>query len=211
VRVERCWLEDWDDWLRREDLLPGTPFLISPGFEYDVVVNGFFADVRMAASSQRTREGYARDLAAFFNFLWLARDARSWRDATAVDHLAYLQWRRRDAAGPRVVGSTWNREVAAVSQFYQWAVGCGHVRVNPVPQAARRRVPVEAGWAARQDRATSARRRMRMTRSGSGWSGCRQWLTGCGEMSASAGSLQVACPGRVSAAGGPLATRRSAT
>jgi hypothetical protein len=30
VRVERRWLEDWDDWLRREDLLPGTPFLISP-------------------------------------------------------------------------------------------------------------------------------------------------------------------------------------
>ena len=50
--------------------------MISPGFEYDVVVNGFFADVRMAASSQRTREGYARDLAAFFNFLWLARDGR---------------------------------------------------------------------------------------------------------------------------------------
>ena len=151
MRVERCWLEDWDDWLRREDLLPGTPFLISPGFEYDVVVNGFFADVPMAASSQRTREGYARDLAAFFNFLWLARDARSWRDATAADHLAYLQWRRRDPAGPRVAGSTWNREVAAVSQFYQWAVGCGHVRLNPVPQAARRRAPVEAGWAARQD------------------------------------------------------------
>jgi hypothetical protein len=86
---ERCWLEDWDDWLRREDLLPGTLFLISPGFEYDVVVNGFFAHVPMAASSQRTREGYARDLAAFFNFLWLARDGRSWRDATAADHLAY--------------------------------------------------------------------------------------------------------------------------
>jgi Phage integrase, N-terminal SAM-like domain len=143
--VERRWLEDWDDWLRREDLLPGTPFLLSPGFEYDVVVNGFFADVPMAASSQRTREGYARDLAAFFNFLWLARDGRSWRDAAAADHLAYLQWRRRDAAGPRVAGSTWNRDVAAVSQFYQWAAGCGHVRVNPIPQTARRRAPVEAG------------------------------------------------------------------
>jgi len=70
---------DWDDWLRREDLLPGTPFLISPGFEYDVVVNGFFAHVSMAASSQRTREGYARDLAAFLNFLWLARNGRSVR------------------------------------------------------------------------------------------------------------------------------------
>jgi hypothetical protein len=27
-------------WLRREDLLPGTPFLISPALAYDVVLNG---------------------------------------------------------------------------------------------------------------------------------------------------------------------------
>ena len=26
---EQRWLEDWGDWLRREDLLPRTPFLIS--------------------------------------------------------------------------------------------------------------------------------------------------------------------------------------
>src|SRR5215472_9016359 len=102
---ERSWLEGWDDWLRRADLLPGTPFLISPEFEYDVALNGFFLDVPMAGRSPRTQEGYARDLAAFLNFLWLARGGRSWRDASAADHLAYLQWRRRDAAGPRVAGS----------------------------------------------------------------------------------------------------------
>jgi integrase len=144
---ERSWLKGWDEWLRREDVLPQTPFLISPAFEYDVALNGFFVDAPMAARSPRTLEGYARDLAAFLNFLWLARDGRSWRDVTAADHVAYLIWRRRDAAGPRVAGSTWNREVAAVNQFYRWAVQRGHVRVNPVPQAARRRPPAEAGWA----------------------------------------------------------------
>jgi site-specific recombinase XerD len=145
------WLNDWDDWLRREEIPLRTPFLISPAFEYDVVLNSFFLDVQMAASPPRTREGYAGDLAAFLNFLWQARDGKSWRDAGEADHLAYLQWRRRDAAGPRVAGATWNREVAAVNQFYLWAVRHRYVGVSPIPQASRRRPPVEAGWASRRN------------------------------------------------------------
>ena len=80
VPFDARWLEDWSDWLAREGLLPGTPFLISPMAEYDVVLNGFFLDARMVTSARRTQEGYARDLAAFLNFLWLARGQRSWRD-----------------------------------------------------------------------------------------------------------------------------------
>src|SRR5262245_59648861 len=101
----------------------------------------------MAGGAQRTQVGYARDVAAFLTFLWRARGGRSWRDACEADHLAYLEWRRRDASGPRVAGATWNREVAAVNQFYEWASRNGHVQSNPIPQANRRRTPVEAGWA----------------------------------------------------------------
>ena len=151
VLFDARWLEDWSDWLAREGLLPGTPFLISPTAEYDVVLNGFFRDARMVTSARRTQEGYARDLAAFLNFLWLARGQRSWRDAGEADHLAYLQWRRRDSAGPQVAGSTWNREVAAVNQFYRWAVRDGHVRASPIPQVSRRARPAEAGWAGRRN------------------------------------------------------------
>jgi site-specific recombinase XerD len=145
--IEPRWLEGWEEWRRQADLPPRAPFLISPVFEYDVALNGFFLDAPMVAWSPRTTEGYARDLAGFLNFLWLARGCRSWRDATSADHLAYLSWRRRDACGPRVAGSTWNREVAAVDRFYRWAVQRGHVPVSPVPQAARRRPPLEAGRA----------------------------------------------------------------
>lgn len=147
---EPRWLEDWGPWLRRAGFFAGTPYLISPAFEYDVALNEFFADVPMVARPSRTQQGYARDLAAFLNFLWLARGGRSWRDACEADHLAYLHWRRRDPEGPGVAGSTWNREVAAVNQFYLWAVRRGHVQVNPVPQTGRGRPPVEAGWAARR-------------------------------------------------------------
>lgn len=140
---------DWDEWLRQSDLVPGTPFLLSPSYEYDVALNDFFQSVKMVASAKTTQSGYARDLAAFLTFLWSARERRSWRDATEADHLAYLHWRRRDPAGPRVSGAAWDREVAAVNRFYRWALHCGHVQVNPIPQTSRRPVPVEAGWANR--------------------------------------------------------------
>lgn len=140
---------DWAEWLRRADVVAGTPFLLSPSYEYDVVLNGFFQSVEMVASAANTQSGYARDLAAFLTFLWSARGRRSWRDASEDDHLAYLYWRRRDPTGPRVSGAAWDREVAAVNRFYRWALRCGHVRVNPIPQTSRRPVPVEEGWATR--------------------------------------------------------------
>jgi site-specific recombinase XerD len=140
---------DWEGWLRRAEVVPGTPFLLSPTLEYDVELNGFFQSVGMVASARNTQIGYARDLAAFLTFLWSAREGRSWREATEVDHRAYLYWRRRDPAGPRVSGAAWDREVAAVNRFYRWALRQGHVPVNPIPQTSRRPVPVGAGWAHR--------------------------------------------------------------
>ncbi|MFG2989289.1 tyrosine-type recombinase/integrase [Streptomyces sp. NPDC048257] len=126
------------EWLREIGLDPGTPFLLSPAFEYDIVLNRFFQSPGMRMHAVNTQFGYARDLAAFLTFLWVSRGGKGWRDATDADHLAYLVWRRRDGDGPRVAGSTWNREVAAADAFYRWAVRCGHVPSSPIPQVARR-------------------------------------------------------------------------
>lgn len=68
----------------------------------------------MLGNAWNTQSGYARDLAAFLTFLWT------------------------DPTGPRVSGGTWDREVAAVNQFYRWALRRGHVLVNPIPQVSRR-------------------------------------------------------------------------
>jgi hypothetical protein len=32
--------EDWEEWLRRAEVVPGTPFLLSPTLEYDVTLKG---------------------------------------------------------------------------------------------------------------------------------------------------------------------------
>jgi hypothetical protein len=83
-----------DAWLDAQQILDGTPFLLSPGFEYDVDLNEFFSSWQMASTRPNTQISYARDLARFLSFLMSARGGRSWRDATEADHLAF--WRGGD-------------------------------------------------------------------------------------------------------------------
>lgn len=127
----------WTDWVESAGLEVGLRFR-SPLFEYDVALNGFFGSPGMRSAAVATQHGYARDLAAFFTLLWQSRGRRSWHDAGVGDHLAYSAWRRRDAAGPKVAGRTWDREVAAVDRFYRWAVGKQLVQTCPIPQTSRR-------------------------------------------------------------------------
>jgi site-specific recombinase XerD len=132
---------DWAGWLASCGMPAGTPFLLDPEFEYDVDLNLFFRSGEMLGSAWNTQAGYARDLARFLTFLWVARDRRSWRAATADDHVAFLVWRRRDESGPRISDSTWDREVAAVNRFYRWQVEAGKVSANPIPQRRRHPAP----------------------------------------------------------------------
>jgi hypothetical protein len=125
---------DWTQWRQAAAIPERTPFLLSPTFEYDVDLNGFFLSGEMLGRAWNTQDGYARDLKAFLNFLWRNRNRTTWRDVTADDHLAYLVWRRTDPDGPRIDDSTWDREVTAVNQFHAWQVRAQHVPGNSIPQ-----------------------------------------------------------------------------
>jgi site-specific recombinase XerD len=140
---------DLEPWLDSVGIANGTPFLLSPLFEYDVDLNRFFQGPQLATAPANTQVGYARDIARWLTFLSSARGGRSWREATEDDHLAFLAWRRRDPGGPLVAGATWDREVAAVNRFYEWAVRRKHIVDSPVPQRVRRRAPVEDGYGRR--------------------------------------------------------------
>lgn len=119
----------------------GTPFLLSPSFAYDRELNEFFYSADMLSARPATRDGYARDLAMFLNFLHRSRCVSDWRHTTEEDHRAYLVWRRHDPHGPGVAGATWNREVSAQTRFFRWQVSKGRIGQNPVPQRARRHSP----------------------------------------------------------------------
>ncbi|MFF4105382.1 hypothetical protein [Streptomyces sp. NPDC001903] len=53
------------EWPREAGLEAGTPFLVSPVFEDDVVLNRFLQSPGMRMHAVNTQFGYARDLAAF--------------------------------------------------------------------------------------------------------------------------------------------------
>jgi len=109
-------------WLDVAGIPDGLPFLLSPRFEYDAALNSYFRRPALIGAPVNSNASRARALAGFLNFLYKSRGGRSWREATEGDHLAFHQWRRRDAAGPQVAGATWSQEVAHVNQFYAWAV-----------------------------------------------------------------------------------------
>lgn len=45
---------DWPRWLAESGVEPGTPFLVSPLFEFDVMLNGFFREPAMRAAAATT-------------------------------------------------------------------------------------------------------------------------------------------------------------
>jgi hypothetical protein len=54
--------DDLDDWLDGEDIPDGVPFLISPGLEYDVELNGYFLRPALVGSSRNTPLAAAGDV-----------------------------------------------------------------------------------------------------------------------------------------------------
>lgn len=131
----------WSRWRTKFGIPIGTPYLISPAFEYDIELNEFFYSTEMLVFRMSTRMGYARDVKGFLTFLHRNRGGIGWRDASEEDHRAYLIWRREDPAGPRVAGSTWDREVSGMNRFFRWQISQKHLNVNPIPQRPRRPAP----------------------------------------------------------------------
>jgi hypothetical protein len=136
--------DDLDDWIDGEDIPDGVPFLISPGLEYDVDLNQYFLSPAMVGSSRNTQLAAAGEVRRFLDFLWCSRGGRGWRDAAEADHDAYWYWRRQDPAGPRVAGSTWNRELSTPPAS-SVTVPAGQQAQAKVPGKHKRKVTLDPG------------------------------------------------------------------
>lgn len=201
-------LESRESGFSPEDPMVGAPFLLSPAFEFDVLLNSYFRSSGFVGLSPVTQYGYARNLADFFSLLTAARGGHSWRDATEEDHVAYLVWRRRDTEGPRGAGATWSREVAAVNNFYRWAVRRGHVPERPIPQERPRgshEYPIGS------DRDVHSPATYSRESNASRSNGCRRRRTGSGAIPECRASTSMAFPDSVSRVDGRRATPCSAT
>ncbi|WP_416263717.1 hypothetical protein ACNANV_11145 [Curtobacterium flaccumfaciens pv. flaccumfaciens] len=105
----------------------GEPFVLGPDGTFDVGLHRALGDVRFLEMGASTRVDYADDLVAFLNFLWFSRGRKNWKSSNTDDREAYFKFRNIDRNGPLVAPSTWNREVASVSLFYQIAISRGIV------------------------------------------------------------------------------------
>lgn len=127
-------LQAWAGLAQRETELglgPEVPVLLDPHGYPDARLIRFFRRSRYAALARSTREAYVLDLRLFLNFLVL-RGTR-WDQACPDDLADFEHWRRRDPANPeRIGGARWNRALAALRLFYDWAVQQRLIPGSPV-------------------------------------------------------------------------------
>lgn len=145
------------NWLDEVDMPERQPFLIGPDGTFDIELHFFFGDFPFIRFSSDTQEAMARDMVRFFDFLYRARrhsitnKTRGWRDVIPDDRAAYFKWRNVDPKGPRVAASTWNREVATLNTFYQWAERHEFVEQSPIRLRDDRKWVKSSSWSAVHD------------------------------------------------------------
>jgi len=86
----------------------GTPFLLSPRFEYDVALNSYFLQPSMAMEPRSTAENRARALERLLTFLWASRGARRGGTPTRL-----ITWRFTDGAGRTLPAREWRERRGA--------------------------------------------------------------------------------------------------
>ncbi|WP_370123752.1 site-specific integrase [Streptacidiphilus sp. MAP12-33] len=109
----------------------GDPIFVGPDYRIDPVLLGYGSSRAFRGLAVETRRNYATDLTLLLTFLW-SRERR-WLDARSRDLEDFEDWRLRDPENPGRVGeSKADRELAAFSGLFRWAVDQGHVTVDPV-------------------------------------------------------------------------------
>ena len=107
--------------LTRAGAAEGQVFALGPDGSYDVELNRFFRELDgWGVRSPHSIRAYARDLVLFGRFLSERRDGKTIWQAGQEDLRAYRRARR---SGPGAVSAaTWNRFIAALDKWAEWAV-----------------------------------------------------------------------------------------
>jgi len=108
--------------LRRCGVGDGQPFVLGPDGAYDLNLNRFLRELDgWGVRSAHTVVAYARDLMLFARFLHERRGGRSLWRADQEDLRAYKR-ARRHTPGFEVSAATWNRFLAALDKWVEWAL-----------------------------------------------------------------------------------------
>ncbi|MFE2711949.1 tyrosine-type recombinase/integrase [Streptomyces mirabilis] len=127
-------LDGWGDLTQRQeavDVRPGDPIFLAPDYRVDELLSLYVQSARFRRHTPETKRNYATDISLFLNFLW--GRGYVWTQAMERDLEDFEHWRRFAPSNPRIIGgSKWNRELAALTGLYAWAVKSGHMPHSPV-------------------------------------------------------------------------------
>jgi site-specific recombinase XerD len=129
--------------LRSAGVPDRMPFILASDGSYDVQLNRFLRELpHNSVRSWHSWKSYALDLLTWCRFLQERRRTTIWK-ATRADLIVYHQARRGGLAplssdlvldpvlATPISAASWNRTVAALEKFYQWAMVEGYIRVPP--------------------------------------------------------------------------------
>src|SRR3989442_5983515 len=129
--------------LRSAGVPDRMPFILASDGSYDLRLNRFLRELpHNGVRSWHSWKSYALDLLTWCRFLQERRNTTIWQ-ATRADLIIYHQTRRGGLAplssdtvlNPAITASisaaSWNRAVAALDKFYQWAHEEGYISVLP--------------------------------------------------------------------------------
>jgi site-specific recombinase XerD len=129
--------------LRSAGVPDRMPFLLASDGSYDLQLNRFLRELpHNGVRSWHSWKSYALDLLTWCRFLQEHRGTTVWK-ATRADLIVYHQARRGGlaplssdptpdlASAASISAASWNRTVAALDKFYQWAREEGYVSTLP--------------------------------------------------------------------------------
>jgi site-specific recombinase XerD len=145
-------------WLADLGLPQGMPFVLGDDGSPDRVANRWLASLPThGCRSRATWKAYALNWAEWARFLQARGVAPL--DATADEVAAFYSAQRLDRGGASVGRATWNRKVAALENFYRWAIDRGLTTSSPFAY--------REGWARGSDGVVrSVRRNLAKERAG---------------------------------------------
>jgi site-specific recombinase XerD len=129
--------------LRSAGVPDRMPFILNTDGSYDLQLNRFLRELpHNGVRSWHSWKSYALDLLTWCRFLQERRNTTVWK-ATRADLIVYHQARRGGLAplssdsmpdpqsSASISAASWNRTVAALDKFYQWAHTEGYISTLP--------------------------------------------------------------------------------
>ncbi|MCG7606792.1 MULTISPECIES: hypothetical protein [Mycobacterium] len=140
---ELAWFDSLEDLEAKAGIKPGTPVIIDTArlhadpeeYRTERVFTEFLRTSRWPRLKQGTRTTYATVYPPIIRWLASRSIPKALHEMDANDLGEWKEWRTDPVRNEKSIsGATWNKEVAALSLFFQWAVRKQYTVENPIEE-----------------------------------------------------------------------------